>query len=71
MSLVRITSNLSLNTDDVSACVVDQRHYVNGPGPAWLIIRMRDRSEHRVEHTPHLLGGVDIFAIKRQLEGEA
>ena len=71
MTLVRITRDLSINPADVSACVIDQRHYMNGPGPAWLVVSMRDRSEHRVEHTPHHLGGTDIYAIKRQLEGGA
>lgn len=58
---------LTINPAFVASMDWDRRHYFNGPGDSYLVIRMQDGHEHRVKHAPHLLGGVDAYKVQAKI----
>ena len=67
MSLIRVSDARSVNKEDVMAVELQSRHYVNGSDHA-LEITMRNGERFYIKHQSHLLGGVDVFDLKRKLE---
>ena len=65
--MIRLTRDLAIAPAAVSCATVEQRQYMNSPGPTYLIIRMVDGREHRIEHTPHLMDGVDVYSVLEAL----
>jgi hypothetical protein len=51
----------------VSSMEWDRRHYMNGPGESKLVVTMENGTRHIIHHQPHLLGGVDAYAIEKQI----
>lgn len=48
MTMIRVTSDLTINPAFVSFMEWERRHYVNGPGDSVLLITMADGRVHRV-----------------------
>lgn len=45
----------------------ERRYYTNGSGPSYLVITMISGAEHRIEHCPHYLDGIDAYAVEREI----
>lgn len=56
-----------LDPKRVSSMEWERRHYMNGPGESKLIITMENGVRHIIHHQPNLWGGVDAYAIEKQI----
>lgn len=56
--------NLTIDPQFVMTTDWDYHQYANCAGNIYLIIKMVDGSQHRIEHAPHLLGGVDCYKVE-------
>lgn len=63
MSGVVKAGQLWLNPEHVASMEFDTRHYANAAGATTLVVRMFDGYEHRIQHTPFYLDGVDVYKI--------
>ena len=66
-ALLRITDDLMINPGAISYMEWDHRAYINHGGHSVLVITMIDGREHRLEHRPWALGGIDGQAIEKSI----
>lgn len=64
---VLLGQDRAVRRDQVASVHWDQRHYMNGPGPAYLVVTMVTGATYRLEHRPHGLPPVDCNAIEKEL----
>jgi predicted transcriptional regulator len=62
--MINLTDDLTINVAQIASVETSQRHYMNGPSAATLIVTMDNGRQHRIPHGH----GVDIYALKKQIE---
>lgn len=67
MAMVLINGgDLSINPAHVASMRWERRDYMNCSPVHWLVIRMADGKEHRIEHAPRF-HGADAYEIERKI----
>ena len=62
MSLMRLTSELAINPEEVVSMKREHRDYING-SDNYLIIEMKNGKSHRLQHGY----GVNVFKIEDEI----